>query len=184
MANGWIHSTIDLIAFGRLYFDIHKSKDEASKNLGNSHRTIDHEWFQKFGKEWNFDNPFPNFLKDMVSDIRHGCTSKIAEEQMAYWGHDYIDRIWDDLSKDERIYWEGFFTWVILNPDFLKDWAGVDVVEGKIKRLIDDKEVWETCLELKREYNRLVPYVKKVIKNDKELQGILERYPKMNNWYI
>ena len=65
MADGWIHSIIDLIAYGRPYFYIHRFKNETSKKLGWTHRIINHEWYQKFGKEWDFENPFPYFLKDI-----------------------------------------------------------------------------------------------------------------------
>ena len=79
---------------------------------------------------------------------------------MAYVDHDYIDRTWDDLSDLERKYWEGFFTYVLFSPKILKEWAGVDVLEGKIQRIINGSEVWENCPELKREYERLLNYVK------------------------
>ena len=81
---------------------------------------------------------------------------------MVYTDHDYIDRIWDDLSDKERKYWEGFVMWVVLNPKILKEWAKVDVLEGKIHRMINSCDVWEDCPELKSEYKRLCSYVNAV----------------------
>lgn len=172
MPNGWIHATIDLIAYGRPYFNIHQHKDEAYKWLGKDHRKVDHEWYQAFGI-WTFNDPFPDFLRDMISNIREGCGAQIAEERMAYWDRDYFDRIWDDISKEQREYIEEAFAWVLLHPEFLKKWAAVDVINGKIKRVIDQQEIWEECPEIIDEYYRLCCYVKKVIENSKDLQNIL-----------
>lgn len=165
MPNGWIHATIDLIAYGRPYFEIHKYKDEPSKVLGKDHRTIRHEWYQLYGIDWELDDPFPDFLKDMISDIRKGCGGGVAEEQMAYWDHDYIDKSWDEISISQKKYLEGLFAWILLHPDFLIKWAGVDVVTGRIKRFVDGRNVWENCSDLKNEYHRLRCYVEKVIEN-------------------
>jgi hypothetical protein len=65
---------------------------------------------------------------------------------------------------------------VLLSPEILKDWAGVDVLDGKIQRLIDNHEVWESCPELKSDYKRLCNYVRVVIENDRILRDMLERY--------
>ncbi|MCX6664228.1 MAG: hypothetical protein NTZ75_08285 [Euryarchaeota archaeon] len=174
MPEGWVHATIDLIVYGRPYFDIHKNKDEAFLRLGKAHRKIKHEWYQAFGKKWTFDDPFPDFLKGLISEIRGACGSDKAEKQMVYWDHDYFDRIWKNLSEKQRKYCKGAFAWIINNPMFLKNWAGVDVLEGKIKRVIDGQEVWEICPELKSEYHRLHCYVKTVIEYDKDLQDMLK----------
>jgi len=64
---------------------------------------------------------------------------------------------------------------VLLSPKILKDWAGVDILNGKIQTIINNHEVWESCPELKSEYKRLYNYVKAVI-DDKILQDMLERY--------
>jgi hypothetical protein len=65
---------------------------------------------------------------------------------------------------------------VLFSPDIFKDWAGVDVLNGKIQRVIKGCEVWESCPGLKSEYKRLYNYVKVVVKNDKILQNMWERY--------
>lgn len=76
----------------------------------------------------------------------------------------------------ERKYWEGFFGFVLFNPKILKNWAGVNVLDGKIQRIIKNHKVWESCPGLKSEYKRLYNYVKAVIKNHKILQNMLEQY--------
>ncbi len=153
-----------------------KKKDKPSKILSCTHKKIGHEWYQAFGKKWNFDEPFPTCLKDQISEIRCINDPDKAEEQMAYTDRDYIDKIWDTLSLPERKYREGFLAWVLLTPKLLNEWAGVDVLEGKIQRIIDNCEVWEYCPELRSEYERLCSYVKVVIKNDSVLQDILKYY--------
>jgi hypothetical protein len=95
---------------------------------------------------------------------------------MAWVDHDYIGRIWDDLSDQERRYWKGFFAWMLFSSEVLKNWAGVDVLDSKIQRIIKNHEVWESCPELKSEYINLCNYVKTAIENDKILQNMLEQY--------
>jgi hypothetical protein len=96
--------------------------------------------------------------------------------------HDYIDRIWDwdELSKPEkdrrRRYWEGFFAWLLFNPEVLKNWAGVDILDGKIRRLIGDQEIWEDALDIKSKCEGLRRRVKFVIGRDGTLRYILECY--------
>lgn len=176
MADAWVHAVIDLIAYGRPYFDLHKGKDKPYEFLGKNHRIINHEWYQAYGRLWNFYEPFPSWIKESIRIFREEQGAEKAEEQMAWIDHDYIDRIWNDLSDQERTYWEGFFIWILLSPKILKEWAGVDVLDGKIQRIIKNHEVWESCPELKSEYEKLCKYVKVVIKNDEILQNMLEQY--------
>jgi hypothetical protein len=176
MPDGWVHATIDLIVYGRPYFSLHKKKDDPSQTLGRKHRIVRHNWYQAFGEKWTFDEPFPSRLKKRIVEIRDAKGPAKAEEYMAYTDHDYIDRIWDDLSAKEREYWEGFFMWVLFNPKILKEWAKVDILEGRIHRVVNNHEVWEDCPELKSEYRRLRSYVNTVKEKDKNLQKIIERY--------
>ena len=176
MPSGWVHAVIDLITYGRTYFDLHKNKDKSYKTLGRYHRQIEHYWYQSFREKWTLDEPFPNSLKDQILKVRSLNGPIKAEEQMAYVDHDYFDKIWDNLSIHERKYREGFFAWILFNPIILKEWAGVDVLEGKIQRMIDNCEIWEDCPELKSEYKRLCKYVKAVKENDLILQDILKNY--------
>jgi hypothetical protein len=95
---------------------------------------------------------------------------------MAWIDHDYMDRIWDTISAQEKKYREGFFAWILFNPETLKKWAGVDVSCGRIQRLIDGHEIWEYCPELKSEYKKLCKYVNAVKENDEILKNMIESY--------
>lgn len=176
MPSGWIHATIDLIAYGRPYFDLHKEKDKAHETLGSKHRIVNHDWYQAYGKAWDFRDPFPSSIKDLILTIGNEEGDEKAEELMAWTDHDYIDKRWDNLSHQERRYWEGFFIWVLFNPKILREWAGVDILEGRIYRLIDGREIWENCPEVKCEYQRLCRYVKRVKEKNEDLRDTLERY--------
>ncbi len=174
MPNAWVHAVIDIIAYGRPYFSLHKKKDEPSQTLRWVHRIKRHEWYQACGKKWTLDEPFPSRLKELILEIRTANGPKKAEGLMAYVDHDYIDRIWDNLSPKEREYWEGFFMYVLFNPKILKEWAKVDVLEGRIHRTSNSREDWEDCPELKSEYIRLRSYVNAVKDRDKNLH--IEHY--------
>ena len=175
MPSAWVHAVIDLIAYGRPYFDLHKEKDKPHELLGSNHRIVNHDWYQAYGRAWNFCEPFPSWIKESIRILGNEEGADKAEEQMVWIDHDYIDKTWDALSDPDRKYWEGFFAWVLLSPKILKDWAGVDILNGKIQTIINNHEVWESCPELKSEYKRLYNYVKAVI-DDKILQDMLERY--------
>jgi hypothetical protein len=125
---------------------------------------------------WNFDEPFPSRLKEYTQIVRDKEGADKAEELQAWVNHDYIDKIWDDLPDAVRKYWEGFFMWVSLSPKILKEWAGVDVLKGRIHRIINDNEVWEDCPELKHEYKRLRSYIEIVKNNNEDLQNMLKYY--------
>jgi len=176
MPSGWVHGVIDLIAYGRHYLDLHKEKDRAYEILGSNHRIVNHEWYQVCWRFWDFHNPFPSWLKESIRILANEEGAEKAEEQMAWVDHDYIDRIWDNLSSQEKKYREGFFSWIVFNPEVLKEWAGVDVLYGRIQSLIDRREIWEYCPELKFEYKTLYKYVKAVKEKDEVLQKVIERY--------
>ncbi len=176
MPSGWVHATLDLISFGRPYLYIHQEKDNASKTLGSSHRTEKHSWYQEFGKLWNFSDPFPSWLNESIQDLLLIECPDQVEEQMVSIAHDHLDRVWDDLLYSERKYCEGFFAWVLLRPSILKSWAGVDVLNGRIQRIVGGQEIWEYCPYLKSKYRSLSRYISAVIRNNKGLQIMLMRY--------
>jgi hypothetical protein len=176
MANGWVHATVDLIAFGRPYLDVHQEKDKAARTLGPRHRTVDHPWYWQFGTNWTFSDPFPAWLRKNIADSADTVGPEHAEIQEVIFSHEYLDRVWDDLPRPERKYWEGFMVWLLLNPALLKTWAGVDVREGTIHRVVDGQEIWEPCLELKTLYNRLRRYAEFVRWKDPVLREMLVRY--------
>jgi len=176
MPNGWVHSVIDLIAYGMPYFGLHKKKDKPHEILGSNHRIVNHNWYQAYGRLWDFQDPFPSWLKESIRILGNEEGAEKVEEQMTWIDHDYIDRIWDTISAQEKKYREGFFAWILFNPEILKEWAGVDVLYGRIQRLIDGHEILEYCPELKSEYKRLCKYVKAVKENDEVLKNMIDSY--------
>ena len=176
MPNGWVHAMIDLLAFGRSYFDLHQEKDKAYETLGLDHRVVDHDWYQGFGKFWTFSDPFPGRLKQSIQTLKDTEGGDTAEEKMASIAHEYLDKVWDDLSTKERKYWESCFIWVLFHPEVLRDRFGLDVLNGKIHRVIEGQEIWGDCPYTKAEYERLRRYAEVVRSNDETLQGMLERY--------
>ena len=176
MPSAWVHATIDLIVLGRHYFDLHQEKDKPHETLGPEHRILLHDWYQAFGKVRNFSDPFPDWLNTSIQALGDEAGPDRAEQHMAMNAHDYWDRVWDALSFPERKYREAFFIWLLLNPRILENWAGVDVVNGKIHRVIDGEETWEDCPEVRSEYRRLRKYVEAVRTKDKILQKMLASY--------
>ena len=159
MAAGWVHASMDLMAFGRSYFDLHKYKDHPWKKFGYKHRQIYHDWYNEFGKSWNFNEPFPLII--------HMRTNAIADpdkaEQFQSWtSHDYLDRIWDTLNAERRRNFEFACKWFLENPEELNRVYEIDVFRGLIYRVINGKNVIEYCPELINEYKRLRDYVAKV----------------------
>jgi hypothetical protein len=153
MAAGWLHQTVDLIAYGRTYAHVHRGKDAAAQMIpGARHRNVGHEWYQRFGQDWDFNEAYPQAAKEVIKELGRTCGPDMAEERMSSDSHDLIDRRWDGLPKDERLYWEGFFAWLVYHPEHLLSWAGVDVVHGRIKRCVNGKAVWETAPEVVYEY--------------------------------
>jgi hypothetical protein len=87
--------------------------------------------------------------------MRKTAGADVAEEQMSSDSHDLIDRRWDELSKEQRLYWEGLFAWLVFHPEVLERWAEVDVIRGRIRRVVNGNEVWEDAPEIVPEYKRL-----------------------------
>lgn len=175
MAAGWIHRTIDLVAYGRTYAHVHRRKDAASQIIpGIGHRAVGHEWYQRFGRDWDFSQPYPRAAREIIEKIRETCGPDVAEEQMSADSHDLIDRTWDELSKEQRRYSEGLFAWLVYEPEILERWAGVDVIRGRIKRVVDGQELWGDSPETVTEYKSLR---REVSRHHKwRLRDVLARY--------
>ncbi len=159
MAAGWVHASMDLMAFGRSYFDLHKYKDHPWKKLGYKHRRVYHDWYNEFGKSWDFNKPFPPII-DMRTQAFE--TDEQGEKYQSWVSHDYLDRIWDTLDFERRSNFEQACKWFLENPEDLNRVYEIDVFKGLIYRVIDGKEVIESCPELVKEYQRLRSYVAKV----------------------
>ena len=163
MPSVFIHSIIDLLAYGRPYFDLHKKKDAAYATLGVKHREVYHEWYQAYLDEWDFHEPFPPSLMQMIEYVAQARGGDDAERDQSFASHGYYDRIWDSLSEEERLFQEGFFIWVLRQPGILKQKFGVDVHGEKIERMINGQVVWEDAPGLRKEYLRLCAYADVVI---------------------
>ena len=183
MARGLVHEVQLLVAFGLPYHYIHQRKDAAASRLpGLRHRRIRHGWYRSYGKLWNLDDPFADIIRERTSRTAASKDAVRAEEYMSWVAHDFLDKIWDfdGLTTEQRAYtrkwWEAFHIWLLLRPDILRDWAGVDVEAGKIQRLIDGSEVWEDEPEVIREYQRLYRRAFFLLRRDR----ILGRYVEEN----
>lgn len=177
MPSGWIHWVQDLIAFGRIYSEIHRWKDEPHKYLGQKHRIERHSLYcmcKYAGKP--FESLQPTLMKHFKR-TRDLWGDEKAEEEMVNVAHEHLDCNWDELEESERKYWEGFFAWVALSPEILRDWAGVDVIHGRIKRRLDcGIEIWEEAPEVIQQYEKLRKKVEQCIKVDKSLRTMLRKY--------
>ncbi len=163
MAAGWVHATMDLMAFGRSYFDLHKYKDHPWKKFGYKHRQVYHDWYNEFGKSWNLDEPFPlviHMRTDAIADLDK------AEQFQSWIAHDYLDKIWDTLNPSQRKNIERAFKWLLENPEDLNRIYEIDIFRGLIYRVVDRKSVVERCPELIGEYKRLRSYVAKINLNN------------------
>ncbi len=181
MASGLVHDIHGLIVFGFPYGHVNRKKDAPARRApGLRHRRFRHNYYCAFGKTWSFEDPFPDVVKQRIEtvDRRAGCNQ--AEAYMVSISHDYLDKVWDfdGLSREDRVstrkYWEGFYVWLLLNPQLLKDWAGVDVVAGRIHRLINGNDVWEEEPELRAEYKRLYNRARFLLRCDKQLRRVIE----------
>lgn len=159
MAAGWVHATMDLMAFGRSYFDLHKYKDHPWKEFGYKHRRLYHDWYNEFGKNWNFDEPFPLIIQMRTNAF---ANPDEAEKFQSWVAHDYLDRIWDTLDAIRRQNFEQMCKWFLENPKELNRVYEIDVLRGLIYRVVDGKEIIEPCPELMGEYKRLRAYVAKI----------------------
>ena len=181
MAIGLVHDVQMLVAFGFPYHHINRQKDAAARRLpGIQHRRIHHGWYRSYGKLWSLDDPFPDMIKERTSTTAALKGATRAEEYMAWVSHDFLDKVWDfdGLTRQERArtrkWWEGFYIWLILRPDLLRDWAGVDVLAGKIQRLIDGVEVWEDEPEVISEFQGLHERACFILRCDRELRRMVE----------
>ena len=176
MPSVMVHSTIDLLAFGRHHFDLHQEKDAPSATLGFRHRSVHHEWYKAFSVEWDFDEPFPASLHSTIEHLADAQDDEEAERSMSFAAHDYFDRVWDSLSRAHRDYVEGFCIWILSQPDVLKEKFGVDVLNERIARKSGPDHVWDEAPGLRREYMRLRAYGKAVLEKKPVLQRALDQF--------
>ncbi len=125
MPPGWIHETIDMIAWGRIYWSVHKRKDRFWRELGTRHRIKEHALYQeglariKGGMHvedvlnWMFE-----CAKELTkSDWERGLSPDVIEARQAEMAHDCWDLLWDDFTSAERLGIANAFRDVVLSPE-------------------------------------------------------------------
>jgi hypothetical protein len=174
----WEHAVETLITHGRPHHRLHQDKDAAYKALGRRHREVNHEWYNagKLGNVWTAEEPFPAWLRRPILSFRDKYGELEAEKYMASLAHDCFDRLSDSMSSHERLCRQAFFAIVGLSPALLGNWAKVDVIRGRIHRMIDGQEVWDSAPELPGEYRRLASYIRTVLHRTPELRRLVESY--------
>ena len=164
MASAWVHAVLSIIAFGKPYFDLHQQMDSWSYELGYEHRVMGHNYYQAYGRLWNVDNPFPEWVWEHSRKTRERYGNEEAEKEAVQLSHCYFDRIWDDFSREDRENFELALARFVSDLELLKDSAGVDVIEGKIQYQLDNGELsWVDDPELPNEYHRLIAYIESVL---------------------
>ena len=166
-----VHATQTLLVFGRTWFDLHHQKDSPWRDLGSRHRSLHHDWYQD-GRAgaWTLDDPFPDWVRNVAAQIAVERGGMEAEEYEVSMFHDVADRLWDELDRESRLQQEAFWCWLALNPAYMLDIGQVDVVNGRIHRILDNgEEVWEHEPELVVEYRRLRRYVEAVLERSPTL---------------
>lgn len=170
-----VHATHTLLAFGRPHFDLHDEKDAPSLILGPTHRVLNHDWYQAgLAGMWTLDQPFPEWVRNVAAQIAEESGGFAAEEYEVWLAHDYLDRVWDELGARERRIEEALCCWLVLHPAYILDIGQVDVISGRIHRLIDGEDVWEIEPALISEYRRLRRYVAAVLRNDQSLRRLVD----------
>jgi len=125
MPPGWIHETIDMIAWGRVYWSVHKEKDKYWRELGTKHRIMEHPLYQRglacvrggvtLEEVLNF--MYDEAKKRTRCDWEEGVSADIIEARQANMAHDIWDLLWDDFTPVERVGIARAFRDVILRPD-------------------------------------------------------------------
>ena len=156
----WMHNTLDLVVYGRVYDDLHAWKDEPARRLGRVHRSERHDWYNCFGTMWTLDDPFPFAAQwDTLRKLRTEGPDA-AERHQAYLAHDFYDRVWDTLSRRRRIENCAFWKWLLMHPDVLKEKTGIDVIEGlALTEHPDGNVAWEPEPDLNLSWRNLKTYV-------------------------
>jgi len=91
-------------------------------------------------------------------------------------GHDIDDRLWDydDVSHADRDLnrkcLEVWCAWMVLNPNPLQEFAQVDVLNGRIHRVIAGADVWEHDPVLVPAYRDLLQRVRTKLRFDRRLR--------------
>ena len=183
MPSGFVHEVHTLVVLGRSYPNIHRRKDApARRRPGMAHRRFRHGWYQACGRLWDIDGSVSGPAMQRLARVRRCLGAEKVDEYIASLAHEQLDAIWDypELSREERRitrkYWESVHVWLVLNPDVLRTWAGVDVIAGRIHRVIDGVEIWEEDPEVTIDYARLLHRARLLARVDSRIAFMLARY--------
>jgi len=151
MPEAYVHAIESLLAFGRSYFSEHQEKDAPSRMLGREHRVANHDWYQAFGIVWDFKHPTPDWIAEVTEQIGKDFGDEQAEiYQAVFLAHDLTDRLHDSDSPHERKMSVAFHIFLLCHPEILEKKFGVDVINGRIHRVIDGQEIWESSPQTDR----------------------------------
>jgi hypothetical protein len=183
MASKFVHDVLSLIIFGLPYDEVHARKDSFFQLApGIIHRKVRHRKYQAYQKTWNMEAPFSHEENRSIKRVLAWKGADIAEKYMASLSHDVQDRVWDypEISANERaavrLYWEAFCVWLVLNPDLLKSWAGVDVISGQVCRTVDGISIWQDEPTLIGAYAALCNRANFLLRRKTALRETLRRY--------
>jgi hypothetical protein len=183
MASRFVHDVLSLIIFGLPYDEVHARKDAFSQLApGIIHRRVRHKKYQEYQKKWNMAASFSDKETRSIRRVLAWKGADVAEKFMASLSHDVQDRVWDypEISAVERatvrLYWEALCVWLVLNPDLLKSWAGVDVIFGRVCRTVDGASIWQEEATLIGAYAALHNRAKFLLRRRTVLREAL-------NWY-
>lgn len=192
MPVNWVHQALSLIAFGLPYASVHRRKDAYSRKVpGSRHRAVRHRKYQAYGRSWDFDTLHRAHDADHLQRVTRWKGPVISEQFQVSVAHDIDDRLWDydDSPLTERPFrrkcLEAWCAWLVLNPSVLRAWAHVDVLGGRIHRVIDGAEIWEEEPELIPAYEALRRQVLFVLRCDRRLrEGVVAFQQSYDPWRI
>ena len=114
-----------MIAWGRIYWSVHKYKDRYWRELGSSHREKEHALYQEglalvrqgIGLEqvlnWMYDR-----AKELnKSDWERGLPADLIEAHQAGMAHDCWDMLWNDFTPSERLDIGSALRDIVLKPE-------------------------------------------------------------------
>lgn len=166
MPNRWFHEALDIVVWGKSYWPLHRAKDAAYSVLGPKHRAVGHAWYSRLNRDWTFAHPFPEMVLARTRQIRTARGPDAAERYQAAVTHDYFDAVWDTFCRADRERAAECVRQLILSPSVLREWAGVDVVRGLVKRtygpehgLLFPLDTWEAEPSLPHAYQHLRAYI-------------------------
>lgn len=105
MAPRWIHEFFDILTFGRSYWMMHKKIDKAYETLKWEHRKVEHEYYLMFKQR--------SVTEFLVNIPQLASSAKNVYEGVKL-AHCLVDRMWDELSPEEREGWACVFHRMIL----------------------------------------------------------------------